>query len=138
MKKALLLGLFIFAVFALSGCTGHAQIHNVGPSEFSKEIKSGAFVIDVHDPEQPHIPGTDAVIPYTQLRQYKNLLPENKSAPIAIYCNSGHQSGIAKDILKQMGYKDIYNLAAGEQSWRAAGYRVDNTFLGHPGLMNAS
>jgi len=138
MKKLFILGLFILAAITVSGCTSQAQIHNVGPAQFSQAIKNGAFVIDVHNPEQPHIPGTDAIIPYTQLRQYKYLLPENKSEPIAIYCNSGHQSGIAKDILKQMGYKDIYNLAAGEQSWRMAGYAINYTFLGHPGLMNES
>ena len=37
----------------------------------------------------------------------------NKNKPVAIYCRSGRRSASALIILKEMGFKDIYDLEGG-------------------------
>jgi rhodanese-related sulfurtransferase len=44
--------------------------------------------------------------------------------PIGIYCASGGRSGMATQQLRQMGYREVYNLG-GFGDWVAAGGAVD-------------
>ncbi len=71
------------------------------------------FVLDVHIPEQTHIPGTDAFIPYDQLADNIDRLPQDKNTPILVYCRSGSMSGQAAQELKQLGYSQVYDLEGG-------------------------
>jgi rhodanese-related sulfurtransferase len=43
----------------------------------------------------------------------------NKNKPVAIYCRSGRRSASALIILKEMGFKDIYDLEGGFLNWQA-------------------
>lgn len=59
-------------------------------------------------------------IPAPDLRsRYKDLDPK---IPIVITCNTGHRSSLAASILKQKGFKEVYNLAGGMTGYNAAGY----------------
>lgn len=40
--------------------------------------------------------------------------------PVALYCNSGARSHIAADMLRALGYAEVYNLG-GLKDWTAAG-----------------
>ena len=42
-----------------------------------------------------------------------------KNKPVAIYCRSGRRSASALIILKEMGFKDIYDLEGGFLNWQA-------------------
>ena len=139
MKKIFHLGIIGALAIIIAGCTSNSAstgvIRDVSPAQFFSAMDTGAFVIDVHVPEQAHIPGTDAFIPYDKISDYASLLPNDKSAPIAVYCRSGHMSDIAAEKLKEMGYTNIINLAGGENAWVSAGMDVDNTMMGHYGIM---
>ena len=47
----------------------------------------------------------------------ENLLLPNKEKVIIVYCSSGGRSKKAKEELKNMGYKHIYNLYNGYQNY---------------------
>jgi len=53
------------------------------------------FLVDTHIPEQEHILGTDAFIPYNEIENNIDSLPENKNAKIVVYCRSGSMSRAA-------------------------------------------
>ncbi len=86
----------------------------VTPKEFVRLAqKDDAFVLDVHVPEQKHIPNTDAFIPFNQLTVNQDKLPKDKSVPILVYCRSGGMSAQASKELIKMGYTQVYDLEGG-------------------------
>jgi hypothetical protein len=110
--------IFLLAGILISGCIDGNVIKNLNPGEFAEVIlKEDTFVLDVRMPEEEHIPGTDATIAHDQLELNKDLLPKDKSTPIAVYCKSGRRSALASETLKSLGYSKIYNLKDGKDSW---------------------
>lgn len=90
------------------------KIRLVGSSEFSilaKDEKN--FLLDVHVPEQTHIPGTDTSIPYNEIFLNLNKLPEDKSTPILVYCRTGTMSKEASKEIASLGYTNVYDLDGG-------------------------
>src|SRR3989344_6047014 len=110
------------ALILLAGCaqqapdsgvdnSGNAAYRNISAQEFSEKLKSkDFFLLDVHIPEQAHIEGTDAFIPYNALEENSAKLPGDKSAPIVVYCRSGTMSLIAAEKLAEMGYTNVLNV----------------------------
>jgi len=86
-------------------------------------------LVDVHIPEQVHVPGTDAFIPFNEIDQRINELPQDRNAKIVLYCRSGSMSQTAAKTLIEMGYTNVYNLVGGLNAWLAAGLPVDSTSL---------
>ena len=41
----------------------------------------------------------------------------NKQAETLIYCHSGGRSGKASKILKELGFKEVYDLKGGYSNW---------------------
>jgi thioredoxin 1 len=50
----------------------------------------------------------------------KNIKELNKNKPVFVYCLSGGRSANAVKILKEEGFKEIYELEGGILNWRAA------------------
>ena len=69
-----------------------------------------------------HIDGS-INIPAPDLR--KNFKVLDMKALIVITCNTGHRSSLAASILKQKGFKEVYNLAGGMTGYNAAGYGAE-------------
>ena len=91
----------------------------VNPTEFSELIKKGdGFLVDVHIPEQTHIPGTDAFIPYNEVLSYTDQLPKDKNTPILVYCRSGSMSKTASQEIANLGYTNVYDLDGGIDVYR--------------------
>lgn len=102
----------------------NADIKLVNPNRFDElAAKPETFVLDVHIPEQTHIAGTDAFIPYDKLQGNQNKLPKDLNTPILVYCRSGSMSRQASQTLSEMGYTTIYDLEGGVQAYREQ--RVD-------------
>ncbi len=80
--------------------------------------KPSTFVIDVHTPEQTHIPETDAFIPYDRIVQDIDKLPTDKNTPIVVYCRSGGMSAQASKELISLGYTNVYDLEGGTNAYR--------------------
>lgn len=75
------------------------------------------FLVDVHTPEQTHIKGTDAVIPFDQLKNRTSELPQNKDETIVLYCRSGGMSQQAAQTLADLGYTNVYHVQGGIQAY---------------------
>lgn len=80
--------------------------------------KADSFVVDVHVPEQTHIPGTDAFIPYNQIKQNIDRLPQDKDTPILVYCRSGSMSSQAAQEIAALGYTQVYDLEGGTNAYK--------------------
>lgn len=99
--------------------TERVQVSLVSPQEFTELAEAeNAFVIDVHTPEQTHIPGTDTFIPYDQIQKNQSKLPEDKSAPILVYCRSGSMSAQASQKIAEFGYTNVYDLEGGTNAYK--------------------
>lgn len=53
-----------------------------------------------------------------------NIDKLDKDQPIVVYCAVGGRSAQAASQLKEMGFKQIYNLEGGMRSWKSKGYPV--------------
>ena len=55
-----------------------------------------------------------------------DMLPENKAAPVLVYCRSGKRSRLASEALAtQYNYTQVENLEPGIVGWQEAGLPVD-------------
>lgn len=105
-----------------------SQVVGMNAIEFSElASQPETFVLDVHIPEQNHIPGTDAFIPYNDLNSRLDELPENKDTPIAIYCRSGSMSRTASQELVDLGYTQVYDLIGGINAYKESNVSVEIT-----------
>lgn len=105
-------------------------VKHIGPDELSAMLTMKDFkLIDVHIPEQEHIPGTDELIPFNTVTNSQSKLPQDKDAKIVLYCRSGSMSRRASEDLIKMGYTNVYNLAGGLNAWKQSGYDVEDISL---------
>ncbi len=91
---------------------GHTTIQLLDvqtPEEVSFGVIGGAIVIDFYDPA------------FTE--KVKKL---DKEKPVVVYCAVGGRSASASSRLRDMGFSEIYDLAGGFRSWKAAGYPIKN------------
>ncbi|KKS80057.1 MAG: hypothetical protein UV54_C0017G0003 [Candidatus Beckwithbacteria bacterium GW2011_GWA2_43_10] len=80
-KTVLLIGLVLLAVAFFNQPPPVNQVIQLNPQEFSVKMKQKpVFVVDVHTPEQTHIPGTSAAqtiikLGYTEVYDLKGGTP---------------------------------------------------------------
>ena len=117
MKKILLLT-FIFA------CSSkQSSISSLTPEEFNSKLKNStnATLIDVRTEDELKdgiIAGAENIVYDDSFADKLSSLP--KDAPIFLYCAKGKRSEKAAEIMKQKGFKEIYQLRGGLDSWREA------------------
>lgn len=103
---------------------------DIGPRDLSLMLEQKDFVlIDTHIPEQKRIPDTDAFIPFDEITDQLEQLPQDKNAKIVLYCRSGNMSERASQDLIELGYTNVYNLVGGTNAWQQAGYFVEDISL---------
>ena len=100
----------------------HVQLLSV--EELYAKIKRGEFftLVDVRAQKEyqtMNIKGS-MNIPLPDLRTRYIEISLHK--PVAVICNTGHRSSLGTSILKQHGFKDVYNVAGGMTAYSAAGY----------------
>lgn len=98
-----------------------ASFRSISVGELSEMLAAKDFtLVDVHIPEQVHIPGTDYLIPYNEVDTLMAALPD-KEAKVVLYCRSGVMSKIAARALAERGYTNVYELDGGMIAWEGAG-----------------
>ena len=116
-------GMFAWAKAGLS--TNH--VVQLSAEELNEMVtgEDEMVLVDVRAPseyEQLHIEGA-IHIPVADLRtRYEELEPD---APTVLICASGHRSSTSASILKQRGFKEVFNAAGGMTGYKAAGYATE-------------
>lgn len=106
-----------------------AEIKEVSVAEAHDMIAGGKslVILDVREQgefKKGHIPGAINISRgVLEFKVAKEIL--NRDAAILVYCKVGGRGALAAYTLKQMGYKNILNMAGGWDKWLGAGYSVE-------------
>jgi len=77
-------------------------------------VAQGATTIDVRTKEEhesKRLSGT-VNIPLDQLANRIESVARDRTTPLLLHCRSGTRSGMARALLKRMGYQQVYNLGS--------------------------
>lgn len=92
----------------------------VTKSEFKELLKKeDVQLIDVRTPEEysaGHI-GDAKNIDFYATDFKANMSKLDKEKPVLIYCKSGGRSGQTAEMLKELGFKEVYDLEGGYSGW---------------------
>jgi len=118
------------------GCTSQAEptnqiLEDIGVQEAYELIQHNQgnqdfVIIDIRTPEEfneGHIENAVNIDFYSETFK-KDLDKLDKNKTYFIYCRSGNRSGRAMPIMKELGFKEVYNLSAGIKEWIAEGLPV--------------
>lgn len=122
--------LFLLSVITLSGCqqklisTAKYPPSGIVKKEVFKEIITSKNVqlVDVRTPEEflaGHLEKAQN-INYND-PEFKQLISAqlNKTKPVALYCRSGRRSAAALLVLRELGFKTVYDLEGGFLNWQS-------------------
>jgi len=106
-----------FGLLLLSSCSEG----NFDPTSDSQD---DYIIIDVRSAiefQTGHLEGA-INIPHTQIAERVSMHVESLDSKILLYCGSGKRSGIAQEVLLEMGYENAVN-GGGYESLKSKGYR---------------
>lgn len=90
--------------------------------ELKKRLDAGEQVnlVDVREPnENAEFNIGGILLPLGEIRNMQTDSIDNlKDEEVILYCRSGNRSGIAAQILEQMGFKNPKNLVGGMLAWK--------------------
>ena len=99
---------------------------DVSAADLHLMLENKDFVlVNVHIPFEGNISKTDLSLPYNQIAQYLDKLPD-KDVKIVLYCRSGRMSAIAAETLVNLGYTNVWNLSGGMSGWENAGFMIEH------------
>ncbi len=117
-RMKILLGPFLVLLLA-AGAVWASGYQTITAEAFRDMLsRKDFFLLDVHIPEQNHIPGTDAFIDFRRIKENAHRLPDDKDAKIVVYCLSGGMSRKAAYDLMEMGYTRVFDLLGGTLAYR--------------------
>ncbi len=97
-----------------------------GPADLQRRLASGGplVVIDVRDPDEYREGHIEAATNISRgfLEFRIASVASDPSVPIVLYCQTGLRSVLAGKALKELGYRNVINLAGGYQRWVQSGY----------------
>ena len=112
--RHLILSLFLAATTAYAG---------TNTTESAVKQINGKYVIDVRTEAEwkaGHVEGA-VLIPHDQIKARITEVTKDTSAPIALYCRSGHRAGLALKTLKEWGYVNVENLGTLQEARQKLG-----------------
>ena len=100
-----------------------ADFYQIAPEAAQQQIENAKpFVLDVREAAEMakgRIAGSTN-IPIRDLPKMIAKLPDNKTAPILVYCQVGYRGGIGMTILRMWGYTNVRNIRGGLDGWENA------------------
>ena len=128
MKRTVNTLLLFFFIAQLSGSCGKASKNDsslVTPKELSLK-QNEVVLIDVRTPgefEQGHL--ENSVNINIADKSFKDEVGKlDKSQPVYVYCKVGGRSAKAANMLREMGFEEVYDLKGGIQNWERSGMKV--------------
>lgn len=99
----------------------------VSPSELQRMLGGDdkPLLVNTHIPFAGDIAGTDVSIPFNEITDHLDELPQDKDAPVVLYCRSGPMSVRAATALVGLGFTHVYSLEGGFNAWSAAGLPME-------------
>ncbi|MCF6361201.1 MAG: rhodanese-like domain-containing protein [Cyclobacteriaceae bacterium] len=135
MKRLSTIGLALFLTIGLVSCgtaqentsnatvqTGAVIAKNVNTNEFKELIasKKDGILLDVRTAGELTSEGSiegNINIDVRSVDFKEQLSKLDKDKPVMVYCHSGGRSGRALEVMKEMGFKEVYNLSGGISAW---------------------
>lgn len=96
------------------GCYKNSSQNEINFEQLKTMVSKGAILIDVRSPQEfkeGHLPGA-INIPEYEIRKVKNEMPK-LNQQIVVYCQYGGRSREAYNMLRKMGYTNVYSLKGG-------------------------
>ena len=129
MKKYLFLS-YVFSFLLIAACSQSQSdfvYKELAPTDFQQSLQAQqAVLLDVRTPEE----FTAGHLSNALNIDYKNENFENQLKTLDttktyfIYCKGGVRSEKAADVMKEMGFKQVYNLDGGIDAWQEKGLPV--------------
>ena len=133
--RRLVLIVALFSVVGFSSCTRTESkpqqellaqgniASDISPQKFKElSTKNKGEIIDVRTPEEfqsGRIPEAKNI--NFNEGDFKTKIAElDPSKPVYLYCRSGRRSGLAMDMMQEMGFSEVYNLSGGVLAWSEA------------------
>ncbi|MBT8246314.1 MAG: rhodanese-like domain-containing protein [Acidimicrobiia bacterium] len=118
-------------VLAACGGTATAEIRLVSASDAAAVLDDRApevVLLDVRTPEEfneVRVPGSINVDFYAAdfASQLDTL---SKDVPYVVYCRSGNRSSQTMDIMRDLGFTEVWDVDGGIISWNEAGLPLEN------------
>jgi rhodanese-related sulfurtransferase len=124
----------------LSGCTSNIENGSNPEKQILKDINieeaynliqnnsenQNFIILDIRTQEEyesEHIKNSVMIDFYSDnFENELNKLDKNKT--YLIYCRTGRRTGITLDIMEELGFLQVYNMAGGITQWKTMGYPV--------------
>lgn len=121
--KNIFLSLSVLLIVACSCVKAQEGVNLVDSNKFEQEIKEPTSqIVDVRTPEEfaeGHI--AKAVNMNVNDTDFESKIATlDKEKPVMVYCRSGGRSAKAAGILKEKGFKHVYDLDGGMIGWNEA------------------
>ena len=132
MRRSLTLAVLVLALVgsACGGGTTTATFELVSAIEghaLVQEPPSGLVVLDVRTPDEfDQARLADAVNIDFYRSDFEQLLDDlDKDTPYFVYCRSGNRSSTTIELMKDLGFTEVYELDGGIVSWAQAGLPLE-------------
>jgi len=100
---------------------------NISVDQFIEMMGHKDFtLINVHVPYRGEIAETDLLLPFHDIDQQKEKLPNDLNTKIVVYCMSGPMGYVAAEKLVAMGYRRVIHFQGGMVSWKKSGKSLVN------------
>ncbi len=119
---------------ALAACggdssAGTATIETISPAEASgllEDPRAAPVVLDVRTPGEfaaGHLPGA-INLDYQAAGFADDLAALNREVPYLLYCRTDSRSGRAREMMRNLGFVEVYEIDGGIVAWAEAGLAV--------------
>ncbi|HEX8749288.1 MAG TPA: rhodanese-like domain-containing protein [Pyrinomonadaceae bacterium] len=107
------------------------RINEVTVEEARERLKAntGARLIDVREDNEwqaGHARGAEHLGKGIIERDIEVQVPD-KDTELILYCGGGYRSALATDMLRKMGYRNVYSMAGGWKTWKESGAPTEGT-----------
>jgi rhodanese-related sulfurtransferase len=128
MKRNLFILILFAVVVSFANCQGQGGVQKLSVADYEKKLNetSNEIIVDVRTPEEYQ---SGHLVNATLINYYDSDFKEqisklDKSKPVYVYCKAGVRSAKAANILRESGFKEVYDLQGGFDAWSGAGKPV--------------